>query len=177
MAQSEPGHVKDFTIQSATRIAFSEIPEDCLVRTAYEFWRGLVPAPALPARVDFTPLDIPRDLLPWLFLMEVLEEPARPSGLDYRFRLNGTSNVALVGRDATGKLATEIFGRPQHLFMLDSFDLTVTGREPTYWTATAPHDRIGSVELWRGLFPLAADREHVNMLLGVAVPKNGPILQ
>lgn len=159
---------------SAERIEAEDIDEDSLILQTHAFWRSLAPAPALPARSDFRPSDIPREVLSWLFLMEVIRGADTVSGLDYRYRLNGTSNVTLVARDPTGKLASDIFTLPEHDFMMRSFDCTVEERKPTYWIAKAPNDRVGFVEIRRGLFPLAEDRENVDMLLCIAVPNKMP---
>ncbi|MBO6560960.1 MAG: PAS domain-containing protein [Nisaea sp.] len=169
MARPEPFDFNRSTFLYAERISLEKLPDESLVRQAHTFWRGLVDAPALPARSDFTPLDVPRPILPWLFIMEVLREPG--GRLDYRYRLAGTSNVSVVNRDPTSKLASEVFKESDRAFMLKSFDITVTGAEPTFWDAAVPHERIEKVDLWRGLFPLAEDRMTVDTLLGIAVPK------
>lgn len=169
MARPEQYDFNRSTFLYAKRVSLEELPDGSLVRDTHAFWRALTAAPAMPARTDFTPADIPRDILPWLFLMEVLREPG--GHLDYRYRLAGTSNVAVISRDPTGKLASEIFRNGDRAFMLESFNLTVTEAQPTFWNAAVPHDRIEKIELWRGLFPLAEDRKTVDTLLGIAVPK------
>jgi len=169
MAHPELHGFKRSTFLYAERIPLENLPDDSLVRQTYSFWRGLAEAPALPARSDFGPEDIPRSVLPWLFIMDVLREP--DGELDYRFRLTGTSNVSLVSRDPTGKRASEIFKNDDRAFMLQSFGTTVTEAEPTIWNAAVPHDRIEKIDLWRGLFPLAADRKTVDAILGIAVPQ------
>ncbi|WP_420403537.1 PAS domain-containing protein [Nisaea sp.] len=173
MARLEPHLFNRSTFLYAERISIEKLPDESLVRHTHAFWRGLVAAPALPARSDFTPLDIPRSVLPWLFIIDVLREP--DGRLDYRYRLAGTSNVSLVGRDPTGRLASEIFTNDDQAFMLRSMDITVAEAEPTFWSAAVPHERIEKVDLWRGLFPLAEDRLSVDTLLGIAVPQQlGP---
>ncbi|MEO9904127.1 PAS domain-containing protein [Nisaea sp.] len=152
------------------RITLDDVPEDSLTRVAYEFWRGLAPEPALPARTDFRPEMVPRDVLPWVFLMDVIRAPN--GALDYRYRLNGTRNVALVGRDPSQRLASEVFDNGDRRFMLESFNKTVDEKTATFWVGDIPHDRINQINIWRGLFPLANDRENVDQLLGIAVPRS-----
>ncbi len=151
------------------RITLDDVPEDSLTRAAYQFWRGLAPEHALPARADFRPEMVPRDVLPWVFLMDVIRAP--DGALDYRYRLNGTSNVSLVGRDPSQRLASEIFDNSDRRFMLNSFDVTVEEKVPTFWVGAIPHDRIEQINIWRGLFPLANDHENVDQILGIAVPR------
>lgn len=169
MARPELHGFNRSTFLYAERIALEKLPDDSLVRQTHSFWRGLVEAPALPARSDFSPGDIPRAVLPWLFIMDILREPE--GQIDYRFRLAGTRNVALVGRDPTGKRASEIFKNDDRAFMLQSFGATVAEAQPTFWNAAVPHDRIEKIDLWRGLFPLAGDRKTADTLLGIAVPQ------
>ena len=171
MARPDQFAVKRSTFLSLKRITLGEIPEDSLTRTAYLFWRGLAPEPTLPARTDFRPENIPRDALPWVFLMDVIRMP--DGKLDYRYRLNGTSNVSLVARDPKRRLASEVFEKSDRQFMLDSFDVTVQEKCPTFWIGAIPHDRIEQINIWRGLFPLAGDRENVDQILGIAVPRPG----
>lgn len=170
MARPELYDFNRSTFLYADRIELEKLPDDSLVRQTHGFWRGLVEAPVLPARSDFTPSDIPRPVLPWLFIMEVLREP--DGQLDYRYRLAGTNNVSVVSRDPTGKRASEIFKNGDRAFMLRSFDATVVEAKPTFWNAAVPHDRLEKIELWRGLFPLAEDRKTVDTLLGIAVPQS-----
>lgn len=171
MARPDLFVFKKPTFLSLKRIALEDVPEDSLTSAAYRFWRGLAAEPGIPARTDFRPEIVPRDILPWLFLMDVIRAP--DGKLDYRYRLNGTSNVALVGRDPVGRLASEVFEQSDRRFMLDSFDVTVQEKNPTFWVGDVPHDRIEQVNIWRGLFPLANDRENVDRILGIAVPRPG----
>lgn len=169
MARPDPFVFKRSAFLFLRRVTLDEIPADSLTRTTYDFWRGLAAEPALPARTDFKPEIVPREILPWLFLMDVLRAP--DGSLDYCYRLNGTSNVSLVGRDPTGSLASEIFHESKRRFMLDSFDTTVKEQKPTFWVGAVPHERIEQISIWRGLFPLANDRENVDQILGIAVPR------
>lgn len=68
------------------------------VRRIYEYWDEKRGGRTMPARRDIDPLSIPRDLLPGIVLTEVLREPPW-----LRYRLVGTAQVALRGRDPTGQ--------------------------------------------------------------------------
>lgn len=171
MAHPDPFVFERPAFLSLKRVTLDDVPEDSLTKAAYRFWRGLAPEPIIPARTDFRPEGIPRDILPWLFLMDVIKAP--DGTLDYRYRLNGTSNVALVGRDPGRRLASKVFDKSDRHFMLDSFDVTVQEKCPTFWVGAVPHDRIEQINIWRGLFPLAKDRKNVDRILGIAEPRPG----
>jgi hypothetical protein len=67
------------------------------IRRIWEYWDTRRNDKAMPGRHDIDPLDIPSDLLPGIMLTEVLQQPPW-----LRYRLVGTAQVALRGRDPTG---------------------------------------------------------------------------
>jgi len=162
-----------FHLLSADPVEIDSIPAGSPVRSLHAYWQSIAPAAdLLPGRQHLDPLDIDPKVMPWVFLMDVLRADDAP--LDYRYRLVGTGNVELVGRDATGELASVVFNRVDAPFVLDTFDMTVERAAPTYWIATVPQDRIGMVTIHRGLFPMARDGQTVDMLMCIAVPGHPP---
>lgn len=162
-------HYDDHRLLSADPVGADAFPAASPVAQLYRYWQSVAPAPGvLPGRQHIDPLGIGASLIPWVFLLDVIRAPG--AAVDYRFRLVGTSSVALVGRDATGQLASAVFGKVDALFMLTTFDQTVTDAAPTFWIATVPHDRIGEVTIHRGLFPLARDGRSIDMLLCISAP-------
>lgn len=158
-----------YRLLSADPVGVDAFPADSPVVSLHRYWLSIAPASGvLPGRRHLDPLDIGPSLMPWVFLLDVFREDGM--ALDYRFRLVGTGNVALVGRDATGHLASAVFGERDAPFVLATFDRTVADAAPTFWIATVPHDRIGDVTIHRGLFPLSGDGRTVDMLLCIAAP-------
>jgi hypothetical protein len=151
----------------ARRIGREQLPADSQIHELAQYWSDHRTGARLPSRADIDPLTLPRPLLQWIFLMDVLRSQHR---LDYRYRLVGTANAQLVGRDATGRLASEIFSSTDRAFMLSTFDVTVLQAEPTYWHAAVPQDKFERIEVYRGLFPLASDGKTVDMLICAAIP-------
>jgi hypothetical protein len=135
------------------------------------FLRSLTPENQLPSRSKIDPSEISIALLPWLFMVDVKNNDG---ALDYQYRLAGTSNVQLVGRDPTGKLASSIFGEDERAFMMDTFDITVREKQPTFWHAAVPHDQHQFVTVYRGIFPLSTDGLNVDILIAAAVPERWP---
>jgi hypothetical protein len=151
----------------AQRIEREEIPEQSPVVELEAYWNSLPRSNGLPSRRDIDPVEIGGELLPWIFLLDVLREDGQ---LDYLYRLSGTSNVELVGRDSTGRRASEIFGSEERAFLIDTFDVTVAEKVPTYWYAEVPQEQYDSVKVYRGLFPLADDGVTVDKLICAAAP-------
>ena len=162
----------EFHLLSADPVEIDSMPTGSPVRSLHDYWQSIAPGPGLlPGRQHLDPLDIGPRVMPWVFLMDVIRTDGAP--LDYRYRLVGTGNVQLVGRDATGELASAVFDRVDAPFVLDTFDLTVENAAPTCWIATVPNDVVGMVTIHRGLFPMARDGRTVDMLMCIAVP--GPV--
>ncbi len=160
----------DYRFLNAERVDAGVFPPQAPVVLLHGYWVSIAPVPGLlPGRQHVDPLAIDVRAMPWIFLMDVIRN-GDGAALDYRYRLVGTGNVTLVGRDATGELASAVFGRVDAPFLLETFDLTVATAAPTFWIATVPQDRVGEVTIHRGLFPLARDGRTVDMLLCVAAP-------
>lgn len=68
------------------------------IRRIWDYWNQKRGDRPMPSRQDIDPLDIPSDLLPGMLLTEVLKEPPW-----LRYRLVGTAQAALRGRDPTGQ--------------------------------------------------------------------------
>ena len=68
------------------------------IRRIWDYWDSRRGDRPLPGRRDIDPLSIPADLLPGIMLTEVLQAPPW-----LRYRLVGTAQVALRGRDPTGQ--------------------------------------------------------------------------
>lgn len=72
-------------------------PCDQRIAALHRYWRSLWPAGGgLPGRKHFNPAAVP-DLLPWIWMLDVHRDPLR-----FKYRLLGTGQVAIIGRDRTG---------------------------------------------------------------------------
>ncbi len=66
------------------------------VRAIYLYWDGKRNGRLMPSRADLDPVDIPK-LLPDICLVDVV-----PDARKYVYRLIGTNECAMRGRDPTG---------------------------------------------------------------------------
>jgi len=76
-----------------------------VVAEALSAWNRLRGDRAMPALSDLDVLDLPRQLLPHLLLLDIEHEPA----LRFRWRLIGTHTTAALGRDSTGRYWDELY--------------------------------------------------------------------
>lgn len=137
------------------------------VRTLFEYWRSIHPAPdRLPGRAAFDPLAV-HELLPRIMLLDVVGTPPR-----FRYRLIGTRMVDALGADFTGRWLDEAHWRPDGTPpVFPSYERVAT--EGVHdWRRGAPHfagyiDRCAELE--RVFLPLAADGSAVDMILAINV--------
>jgi len=152
----------------AEQIEFEDLPETSLIRVLDRYWRGLPAKGGLPSRKAILPEDIPGPLLPWILLLDVIHENG---GRDYLYRLVGTSNATMIGRDVTGLRATDAFGPMDKAAIVRSYHISVDGRKPTYWRAAVPHELEYTIPVFRGIFPLSTDGETVDKVLAATIPE------
>lgn len=126
------------------------------------YWRARRRPGVLPGRQDIDPVDIRPDVLPNMFLMDVV--PAQPRRR-YRFRLIGTRMVEVAGADPTGRFVDE-FVDPARVDEAHAWqDRTVD--EPEAWLYSAPlaFKHRDWTWAWRLSLPLATDGKTVDMLM------------
>lgn len=134
---------------------------DTRLSEIYQYWRSRCRDRPMPSRADIDPAQLPRRLLPFLLLVDVLEGPR-----DFRFRLAGTHFRDCVGIEPTGRRIAEVFPQGFCAELRYHWDSCIERRAP----------KIGSCKLWipdrdyirwEGIImPLSPDAARVNMLLG-----------
>lgn len=83
-----------------------DVTSEAILIGLYDYWHARRRAGEIPDRADIDPLEIPRHILPYLMLVELVDGPSKA-----RYRLIGTAIVERVGVDQTGMFVHEtIFG-------------------------------------------------------------------
>lgn len=138
------------------------------IRAMYGYWKSKCVGDRLPRRADIEPLDFPR-LLPHITLVEVVADERR-----YVYRLVGTKEVEVRGRDPTGKSVIDGFFGPSLADALRCYDTVVATKRPFYDDAPyiTPDRRYSDDE---SLFlPLADDGATVNRIMVFATVTPNP---
>jgi len=161
------------TVCAGVKLPFVDIDEQSaawLTQTADKRWRHFVDywtklagaKGGLPSRQDIDPIDIPRDALPFVLLVDVVRAG---QGLRFRFRMVGTGIVAVEGEE-TGHYLEDIVDqtrlaqiRPHYV---DCVSRKVWVRHHSLHSPAG--DRVDSDAL---LLPLSADGTDVDMLFGL----------
>ena len=129
------------------------------VQQMYSYWRSKCDGDRLPSRGAIEPAEIKR-FLPQITIVEVVSDERR-----YVYRLVGTMEVEIRGRDPTGKSVGEgFYGASAEASMASYHDvvarraLRLERRE-----FTTPDGRYGREQVI--LLPLSNDGAHVNMII------------
>jgi hypothetical protein len=139
-----------------------ELPESCHpdTITLYHYWLAKCGNRTMPTRVDIDPVEMPRQLLPGICILEVVSDERR-----YVYRLVGTGDVEVRGNDPTGKSVQEGFFGPSAEDTLGWYDKVVETRAPLLDPTpfTAPNGKWITDETL--FLPLSDDGVTVNKIL------------
>ena len=138
------------------------------VQTMYQYWRSKRVGDRMPPRSAIDPAEI-RRFLPQLTIVEVVPDERR-----YVYRLVGTMEVEIRGRDPTGKSVIEGFFGPSLEDALRCYDTVVATCSPLYddEVFVTPDGRYQDDETL--FLPLSDDGENVNRILVFGTYSRGP---
>jgi hypothetical protein len=138
------------------------------IKQMYEYWRSKCQGDRLPRRRDNDPVEIPR-FLPHITIVEVVPDERR-----YVYRLVGTKEVEIRGRDPTGKSVLDGFFGPSLDDALSCYNAVVTSRRPHYDDSpyVTPNGRFSDDETL--FLPLSEDGENVSRILVFGTFSPGP---
>jgi hypothetical protein len=139
-------------------VVFIDGPRHPALQTLYNYWLAKRGARAMPARADISPADL-KPLLPDIMIWGAVSP--------YPVRLAGDNIVRFVGRNNTGKPATEGMAPEASQGMTALMELVIQSKTPrfrlgkAYWTPEKSYRNFEACFL-----PLSADGETVDMVLG-----------
>jgi hypothetical protein len=131
----------------------------------YEYWRSKAPGEGLlPGRQHLDPVEIPK-LLPYVFLLDVVDDVRR-----FRVRLVGTALIETGTPARVGDFMADHMPAESRAASLADLERVVELREPWWFRGPVFLQRSRYVsEVERLVMPLAADGRTVDMLLGMSV--------
>jgi len=131
-------------------------------------WRDGAGVWRLPARTDIDPLDMPRDLLPGIVLLELEQHGSRRR---FRLRLFGSDVEAMTGNNETGRYYFEVTQQPGMYETIDAMlGRLIAERRPVYLAAPSGATDRGFLLFGRLALPLASDGRRVDMVLALVRP-------
>lgn len=141
----------------------------------HAYWRSKCRGERLPARADIDPLEIPRELLPDIALLEIERHGDRHR---YRLRLFGSGLEVMTsdGSSGTGRYYDELVDQPGLYDKLDAvLQAMAAGRRPVYFPAPSGAADRGFLWFGRLALPLATDGRQVDMVLALVRPLPIPL--
>jgi len=136
--------------------------EDRRVLWILDYWTHLRRAGTLPSPKQIDPLDIPPDVLPYIFKVSVEWADGRPG---FVYRLSGTQLTKEYEREITGMTPRSAF--PNHYEDLEAGYAIAAGRQrPTLHRYRLPILNREYKWVERLMCPFASDGETVDMLFG-----------
>lgn len=138
------------------------------IRQIYRYWRSKCAHGRMPPRRAIDPVEIPR-FLPQITIVEVVPDERR-----YVYRLVGTREVEIRGRDPTGRSVIDGFFGPSLEDALGCYDRVVATRAPHYDDDpyVTPDGRYSDDETL--FLPLSEDGETVSRILVFGTFSPGP---
>ncbi|HEX2113152.1 MAG TPA: PAS domain-containing protein [Alphaproteobacteria bacterium] len=126
-----------------------------------DYLARVAPPGRLAGRQHVDPLDL-KDVLPFINLVDVAREKA---GLRFRFRLVGSAQTQMAGREITG-LSVEEAVLPDYVDrILSNMRAVVEHKAPVYDRFPTAHLDREYLDSERVYFPLASDGATVDMLI------------
>lgn len=137
-----------------------------------DYLQKQAPAGLMAGRQHVAPPDL-KPVLPLLNLVDVVPGPRGPR---FRFRLVGTTQSVVAGREITGRFVEDAV-LPEFVDrILSNMRAVVAGAAPIYDRFPMPHPQREFIETERIYFPLASDGRVVDMILIMNGYPNDPEL-
>ncbi len=131
-----------------------------------DYWLEKCASDHVPTRAALDPVEIPR-LLPYVNLYDVIWNGGGEP--HFRFRLVGTNNVDLYGRDATGRSFEDAYKGETLNEQIQVFSEVAKAWTPILDRRRLPIEGRDFINYERLLLPLSSDGETVDMIIGCMV--------
>jgi hypothetical protein len=142
------------------------------IQSFFDYWDGLRGARAMPERSDVDPLDVPRPLLPNLYIL------VRDDDGGFRFRLGGTRLVEIFGRDITGKRIEDVLRDEVLANARRSYERVIERGKPSHSRALYCPESGGTPFVYQRLtLPLGSGTETTHLLGAVYLYREGQLYE
>ncbi|MDF1750062.1 MAG: PAS domain-containing protein [Alphaproteobacteria bacterium] len=125
----------------------------------FDYWNRLRASRCMPERPEVDPVDVPRAVLPHLYIL--VRDPAG----DFRFRLAGTRMAEVFGRDITGKRVVDVLRNSEQNHAQNTYKRVVKMGKPSHSRALYKSPLGGDPFLYQRLtLPLGTEEETTHLL-------------
>lgn len=131
----------------------------------YDYWRAAAKGRSMPTRADIDPAEMPRDLLPYLFLVDVVD-----GGQRFKFRLVGTESAIAAGQKLTGRHIDEVnLSHSYAHYVSNLYRRVLERRRPVLSISNIGTPNTEYHMTQRLMCPLSTDGETVTMVISCQV--------
>jgi hypothetical protein len=146
----------------------TEVHLDAPFTALYDYWNKKRGRRAMPARREIDPLELPARLLPFLFMVDLSDDPPR-----WRYRLMGTEMVDRIGVDLIGRFHDDVLGTKYCTYLAPLNDEVFRHKHPIY-TVTELRAKEGKALITkRLLLPLEHRGREPAIILGAQTYHGG----
>ena len=124
--------------------------DDAILAAGFDYWLNLPRPAGCPDRADADPSLMPKAILPYVALLEVLD-----GGADARYRLAGQEFNENFGVNLKGKKTTDLTEGAYQDYILGHLWTLVEKRQPLYSESAFRWDRGGRLRTRRLMMPLS----------------------
>jgi len=142
--------------------------DNSLLVALYDYWQRKRGGRVMPDRSDIDPVDMPKALLPYLFMVDLFGTPAR-----WRYRLMGTEMAARLGTDLTGRYLDDVLGSRYCGYLIAINNEIYDAKRPLYTESLLRLQGDRGLLTKRLLVPLAHPRTGGAMILGAQTYHGG----
>jgi hypothetical protein len=146
----------------------AEVHLDARFIALYDHWNKKRGMRLMPARREIDPVELPARLLPFLFMVELSDDPPR-----WRYRLVGTEMVERVGVDLTGRFHADVLGTKYCRYLTTLNDEVFERKHPIYTETMLSATEDGALITKRLLLPLAHLGPEPAIILGAQTYHGG----
>ncbi|MEH6629729.1 MAG: PAS domain-containing protein [Halopseudomonas aestusnigri] len=131
----------------------------------YKMWKAKCKEECIPSRSDFDPIEMVK-FLPGITLVDVAKET-----LELTYRLVGTNEVAVRGKDPTGESVKENFHANTWEDAWGNYGHVIMTKGIAYDNSNIPNSNDVMVGDETVFVPLSTDGEHVNIVMLFSIQK------
>ncbi|WP_420417627.1 PAS domain-containing protein [Pacificispira sp.] len=147
--------------------AFRDSLSGAEMRDLFDYWNAARDNGAtMPRRADIDPLEIPKTLLPYLYIVIVEADGG------YRFRLAGTRMAEVFKHDVTGKRLEQVLEAHDLKNAVRSYGRVVQSAAPWYSRVTYKVDGVSGILYQRLTLPLGEGGVVTHLLGGLTIHRD-----
>ncbi len=140
-----------------------ESTRNSILNAGLVHWNTIRGDKVIPSRSDFDPVSAPREILPHMILVDVVQDaPVR-----YRYRLVGTHITAAMQRDSTGRWLDALYDAVDYRVVTQGYFEAIKSLAPVHSAIQAPTHQRAFMTIEAIDMPMGDPDGTVNMIMAL----------